>query len=236
MKIKWLARSLCLIAVTSVLQGCATFVASELAPGEREFYHRPVMTDVILAIGRPDENLLKQMGLSNTIAFIGRENTYMLYLGGEELEQISKLKLDGKRMSVASEQSLYLKDKQVWGEIELGYSGDKGVSAEEMAELKLGGFAPDQRRDRKGYYRTTIRIEGVVYPAIKIPDDKISKLSVQRRFALYNPREASPPILGKVMKVPIIATGIAVDVMLAPVYLGLGGVVVLGTVVSGTAR
>jgi hypothetical protein len=250
-KIKWLDRTLLLIALTSVIQGCATYVARNIVPEEREFHGTPVLTDEILAIGRPDEKLLKKLDLSNTIAFIGMENTYMLYLGGEELEQISNLKLEGRRMSVASEQRLYLKDKQVWGEIELYYNSNAGsyvehsnkwnpfkhydkkvISAEEMAELKLGGFAPDQRPDKKGYFRTTIRIEGVVYPVIKIPDNKISKLTVQQKFYLYNPREASPPVLGKVLKVPLVAAGVAADVMLAPVYLGLGAVVLVGAVAS----
>jgi hypothetical protein len=255
MKIKWHARILWLIALTSVLQGCATFVASELVPGERGFYYKPVFTDEILAIGWPDAALLKQMELSNTIAFIGKENTYMLYLGGEELGQISKLNLDGKRMTIASAQSLYLKDKQIWGEIELYYNSNAGtyiehsgkvdhygsydkkeISVDEMTELEMGGFAPDQRPNKKGYFRTTIRIEGVVYPAIQIPEQQVSKLKVKRKFSLYNPREASPPILQKVLQVPVVVTGVAIDIMLAPVYLGVGGVVLLGAAVGGVAR
>lgn len=256
-KIIWIARLACMITLISLLQGC-TFAAIGLTPGEREFYKNPVLTDEILAIGRPDAALLKQMDLSNTIAFIGKEYTYMLYLGGEELEQISKLKLDGKRMSVAAEQSLFLKNKQVWGEIELSYNSNAGsyvehsdkwapyksydkkaISAGEMAELKLGGFTPDQRPGKNGYFRTTIRIEGVVYPAIKIPEQQISKLKVQHRLKLYNPREASPPILGKIMKVPIVATGLALDIMLAPVYLGVGavgGVVLLSAAAIGAVK
>jgi hypothetical protein len=231
-KIKWLVRVLWLITLTSVLQGCATYLASELDTGERAFYDDPVLTDEIVAIGRPDATLLKQMELSNTIAFIGKKNTYMLYLGGEELEQISTLKLDGKRMTVASDQKLYLKDKQVWGEIELYYGGNKEVSAEEMAELEKGGFTPDQPSRKNGYFKTAIRIEGVVYPAIKIPDEQIAKLKVKRKFNLYNPREASPPILGKVVKVPVVAAGVVADILLAPVYLGLGAVVVVTLVVA----
>jgi hypothetical protein len=236
-KIKCLTRVLWLIALTIVLQGCVTTVASKLVPGEREFHNNPVLSDDILAIGRPDEAILKQMELSNTIAFIGEKNTYMLYLGGEELEQISNLKLDGKRMTIASAQSLFLKDKQIWGEIELHYYvGNKEVSAVEMAELNMGGFAPDQRPGKKGYFRTTVRIEGVVYPAIKIPDEQISKLNIRRNFNLYNPREASPPILGKILKVPIVATGIVADMMLVPVYMGMGVAVMLGASASRSAR
>lgn len=233
MKIKWLAWNLCLIALTAVLQGCATYAASKAVPGEKEFHSTPVLKDEILAIGRPDEKLLKQLDLSNTIAFIGRENTYMLYLGGEELEQISKLKLDAKRMSVDSTHSLHLKEKQVWGEIKLYYRTGKEVTAAEKVELELGGFKPVQRLEfGKGNYVTSVRIEGVVYPAIKISDEQISKLSVRRYFALYPPREASPPFMYKVVKIPIIALGIAVDVAIAPVYAGGVGIVLLGAAVS----
>lgn len=228
MKIKWLARTLCMIALITNLQGCATTAAIKSDPGNRAFHNNPVLTDDILAIGRPDAALLKKMELSNTIAFIGKKNTYMLYLGGEELEQISNLKLDSKRMIVASDHSLYLKDNQVWGEIDLNYYyGNKGSSVEEMAELIKGGFSPDQRPNKKGYFSTTIRIEGVVYPPIKIPDDQISKLKVQRKFNLYNSREASPPILVKALKVPLVATGIAVDIALVPV-LGVAASMVIG--------
>jgi len=230
-KIISLIRVLWLITITSVLQGCATYFASEVDTGEKAFYDNPVLTDEILAIGRPDAALLKQMELSNTIAFIGKKNTYMLYLGGEELEQISKLKLDGKRMTVASNQKLYLKDRQVWGEIEIYYRGDKEVSAEERSELEKGGFTPYKESNKRPNFETSIRIEGVVYPAINITNEQMSKLKVKRQFSLYNPREASPPILGKILKVPVVATGVVADIMLAPVYLGLGAVVVLGVVV-----
>jgi hypothetical protein len=235
MKVKntWLALVLCLFAIGSVLQGCVTYFATEVDTGEKAYYDKPILTDEILAIGRPDDDLLKKMELSNTIAFIGRKNTYMLYLGGEELEQISKLKLNGKRITVSSEQKLFLKDKQVWGEIELYYRGDKEVSTEEMSELKKGGFTPYKDSDKRQNFETSIRIEGVVYPAIKMTDDQLSKLKVTRRFNLYNPRESSPPMLGKVLKVPVVATGVVTDVMLAPVYLGLGAaIVVIGVAFS----
>lgn len=231
-------RVLCLLSLAIVLQGCATYLASEVDTTGGDFYTKPVLTDVILAIGKPDEKLLKQMDISNTIAFIGKQNTYMLYLGGEELEQISKLKLDFKRMTITSDHNLFLKDNQVWGEIALHYSGKKKeeVSEAELAELKLGGFVHDQsnqkNRNENTDFQTSIKIEGVVYPAIKIPEKQISKLSVERRLSFYNPREASPPILGEVLKVPLVATGVVADVMLAPVYLGLGAVVLVGAVVS----
>ena len=237
MNMKCQIRRLQLFALAIVLPGC-TLIALDMDTGSNNIPSRHILTDKILAIGKPDAALLKKMELSNTIAFIGEKNTYMFYLGGEELEQISKLKLDGRRMHVESTKELYLKDKQIWGKINLLYSAKGEISAADMAELKLGGFAPDKRQiDRRGavwskdheddgenvaYFSNTIRIEGVVYPAIQIPDQQISKLQIQRSFSLYDPKEPSPPIMGKIIKVPLVAGAVAVDIVLAPVYLGMG--------------
>ncbi len=225
MRKKSITRFMCLLTCAVLVQGCATqdVLSRKSTSVERNYYQNPVLSDEILAIGRPDESLLKQMGISNTIAFLGRENTYMLYLGGEELEQISKLNLDSKNMTINSHKSLYLKQEQIWGEIKIYFKTGRDVSAEVREALAMGGFSP-MKSSSKGdiSYSTTIRIEGVVYPAIKIPDEKISKLHNQRRIDFYNPPDSSPSILVNVLKAPDIAVAIYADVILAPVYLGMG--------------
>jgi hypothetical protein len=52
--------------------GCATMYVSSLISS----HNNPVLTDEIVAIGRPDASLAKEMGQKNAIAFLGMKNTY----------------------------------------------------------------------------------------------------------------------------------------------------------------
>lgn len=162
------------------------------------------------------------------VAFIGLKNTYLLNKGGEELERIAQLKLDGKRLDIdaARSQRLYQKDKQVWGELTLTYGGGLEVTTEEQAELEKAGFAT-MKGVKNNQYQKKLSIEGMIYPAIKIPDDVNSKLTTRRPFNLYNSRDAKPPVMGKVLKAPLIAIGVAADVALLPVYAVITGVVIV---------
>jgi hypothetical protein len=232
-QVQWLALVIALVGGIAGSLGCATMAASNYVnKGDREFYNNPVLSDEIIAIGHPDAALAKELGQPNAVAFIGAKNTYLLYKGGEELERISQLKLEGKRMAIDAARSykLYLKDKQVWGELLLSYGGGKPLAAEEVAELEKGGFAP-MPRSNGSMYQKKVNIEGVVYPALKLSDEQVSKLGMRRAFNLYNPRDAKPPVLGKILKTPLIAAGVVADIALIPVYaVGIGvTVIVLST-------
>ena len=213
--------------------GCATMAASAIVSGDGDFYSRPVITDEIVAIGRPDTVLAKEIGQTNVVAFIGLKNTYLLHKGGDELERISHLKLDGKRMDIDAARSyrLYMKGRQVWGEMILTYGGGAFVSAEEQAELESAGFTA-LKGVRNNLYQKKVGIEGVIYPAIKLSEEQMSKLTTHRTFNLYNSKDAKPPILGKILKAPLIVAGVAADIILLPVYLGVGAVVLISVVVS----
>jgi hypothetical protein len=233
-QIQWWALVLVLATGVAGSMGCATMAASAaVSGGDSDFYYKPVLSDEIVAIGRPDTALAKEMGQDHAVAFIGLRNTYMLHKGGDELERISQLKLEGKRMDIDTVRSykLYLKDKQVWGELVLTYGGGKPIAAAELAELENGGFT-QVPRSYGPIYQKKVNIEGVVYPAIKLSDEQISKLGAHRAFNLYNPRDAKPPVLGKILKAPLIAVGVAADIALAPVYLGVGAIVLVGAAVS----
>jgi hypothetical protein len=230
-QIQWLA----LVAVFGMgiagSMGCATMAASQAADAAigSNHYLKPVLSDEIVAIGKPDAVLAKELGQNNVVAFIGLKNTYLLHKGGEELEQISQLKLEGKRMDMdaARNNRLYLKDKQVWGELVLTYGGGKPIAPEELAELEKGGFTP-LRAANSTLYQKKISIEGVMYPAIKLSDEQVSKLGMHRAFNLYNPRDSKPPVIGRILKVPLIAAGVVVDIALIPVYVvGVGVAVVI---------
>lgn len=232
--VRWLALVLVFAVGVAGSLGCATMLAAEAAnSGDSDFYFKPVLSDEIVAIGRPDAALAKELGRSDAVAFIGLKQTYLLHKGGAELEYISQLKLDGKRMNIdsASSYKLYLKDKQAWGELVLTYGGGKPVSPEEAAELEKGGFT-QLPRSKGTIYHKKISIEGVVYPAIKLPEEQLSQLGKRREFNLYNARDAKPPLLPKLLKVPMIAVGVAADIALVPVYLGVGVIVLVGAAAS----
>lgn len=224
-QLQWSALVIGMIVLIAGSLGCATMAASSVA-SDSDFYNRPLLSDEIIAIGKPDPALLKKMEQPNAVAFIGKKHTYMLYKGGDELDQVSQLKLDPQRMAMdlSSGRNLYRKDNQVWGEILLSYNT---TSNDELAELTKGGFSAIPS-SKNMVYQKTIYVEGVLYQAINIPPEQLSKLTKSRHFYLYNPRDAKPPILGKILKVPLVITAVAVDIVLAPVYIGAGALVLIG--------
>lgn len=228
-QMRWLSLVMALVVGIAGSMGCATMAAtSAVKSGDADFYFKPVLSDEIVAIGRPDATLAQQLGQSNAVAFIGLKHTYLLHKGGEELERIAQLKLDGKRLDIDAARShkLYRKDQQVWGELTLTYGSIMTVTAEEQAELEKAGFNA-MKGGRNNPYQKKILIEGVIYPAIKIPDDVNSRLTTRRPFNLYNPRDAKPPVMGKILKAPLIAVGVAADVALLPVYAVITGLVLV---------
>jgi len=230
-QIQWLALVLGLVVSVAGSMGCATMAATEAAGHMGEgggSDPKLVLEDEVVAIGRPDAALAKKLGQEHVVAFIGLKKTYLLNKGGEDLERIAQLKLDGRRMEVhADEERLYLKDKQIWGDLVLVYGDPKPISSEEQAELVKGGFSQDI--GLKSIYSKRVHIEGVVCPAIKLSDEQMEKLTTHRNFKLYNPGDAKPPvmstILAKGVGAPlIIVAGVATDIALIPVY----GILVIG--------
>jgi hypothetical protein len=233
-QLQWIALVVAFVTAIAVSMGCATMAASSIVnSGDSSFYDKPVLSDEIIAIGRLDAALAKEMEQENVVAFIGLKNAYLLHKGGAELEQISLLKLDGKRMDIDAVRSykLYRKDKQVWGELILTYGGGAVVSVEEQAELAKGGFTAI-KGVRNNQYQMKVGIEGMIYPAIKLSDQQMSKLTTRRAFNLYNPRDVKPPVIGKILKSPLIVAGVAADVALVPVYKVILGVTAVVLVVA----
>lgn len=237
-QIRWIALVVMFMVGIAGSLGCATMAVSDYVKrSDSDSYPNPVLTDEIVAIGRPDAVLAKEMGQDNVIAFIGLKNTYLLHKGGTELERISQLKLDGKRMDIDAARSnkLYQKDKQVWGELILTYGDGSAVSTEEISELEKGGFSPTYGV-QDNLYQQKINIEGVIYPAIKLPDALNSKLSIHRPFSLYNPGDSKPPMLGKIMHSQLIAAGVAADVVLVPVYAAILGITTVYLVIYSNSQ
>lgn len=233
-QIQWLALVLAFAVGVAGSLGCATMAASQAVNrSDNDFYYKPAVSDEIVAIGTPDAALSKELGQEHVVAFIGLKNTYLLNKGGEELEQVAQLNLDGKRMTVDAtwNNRLYVKDKQVWGDVQLRYVGGPALSAGEQAELNKGGFAA-VGNGKYVSYQKKVGIEGLIYPPVKISGEQLSKLGVRRPINLYHSKDEKPPMLPKLLKAPLIPLGIAADIVLTPVYLGVGAIVLVGAAAS----
>ncbi len=185
-----------------------------------EYYFTPALTDSIFALGLPDDSLKKMIGQKHAIALLGFKNSYVLFKGGDELVQVAQQQLDGKHMRIDSETSkkLFLKDKQVWGDLTLTYGDDSGITSAEIIQLKAVGFVP-VKSGSNTIYQKKVAIEGVLYPPIKLTNEQLSSLSVHRPFNLYNSPDTKPPIsYAAVASLPF---AIAADVALYPVERAL---------------
>lgn len=228
------------VALTAGSLGCATMAALNAADNHSDFYNRPALTDTIVAIGRPDPALTKDLGHPGAVAFIGEKNTYLIYRGGEELDRIAHLSLDWQRLQIleqggayylpynspVAENRLYLKDRQIWGNLLLVYDSGKELPAAQSGELVQAGFhAPANCKCTR--YEKTVKIEGAVYPRLQLSESQVSRLGMRRPLALYNPRDAKPPTnVGATLMVPV---AVVADIVLIPVYLGVGVVILVGS-------
>ena len=223
-QLRWLTLVLAFALSIAGSMGCATILATESGTNYK-YTPKLLLSDEIIAIGQPDATLASKLKQPEAIAFIGRKNTYMLFKGGKELQDISRLELDGKRMNIDSSRSrkLYLKDKMVWGELVLTYRLNKDDTTNDQARLEKAGFTLISS-PRNKVYRKRLHIEGITYPALNLPESQLDKLTTHRKISLYDPHNVEPSFdASKVVLVPL---AIAVDVLLTPVYL-FAGVVLL---------
>jgi hypothetical protein len=230
-QLQWLGFMLVFIVLISGSLACATMAASAASKNNGSTIKTLALSDEIIAIGRPDAELSKKLNNEHAVAFLGKNNTYMLFKGGEELESISKLKLDPKRLDIdaTTNKNLYLGNKQVWGNLRLTYGDSKGYSDEERTILDHAGFKPFKGSIYKFYYKN-IYLQGLVYPAIKLSETQQSQLTVHRPFNLYKTDHTESTF--NPAGIVLIPLGVATDIVLAPVYLGVGVVVLVVAAVS----
>ena len=206
---------LCCAGVVGGL-GCATMIATS-SPNQRahDFYNKPVLTDSVFALARPDAALAKKIGCEGAIAFLGKKRTFLLVEGGAQLSRVAG-ELDGDKLTVDSApRQLFIKGKTVWGNVTLNYSPGQNTAPGESDRNKLQalGF----KADNSGVYRLAVPVKGVVYPAAKLGKEVPNDFRKSRDIAFYNPPDSSPPPdLGKLITVPL---AVVVDVALTPVYL-----------------
>lgn len=212
------------VGLIAVSLGCATTVAMSSSGNRSAYYSTPVQSDTIFALGKPDAAAAQQMGAPHAMAFLGKKNTYLLFSGGEELMQVAN-GLDGNLVSLGSQSGqLFLRDKKVWGTLTLTYGkgGSYVPTPAEIATLTRLGFT---QLGKSGVYRKSIAVNGVVYPALTLPEDQAQRFKVNRQLDFYNPPDSSPPPdFSKLIKVPV---AIAVDVVTLPLQLAIAGLTVI---------
>jgi len=191
-------------------------------PRAGAYYGDPVLTDSIFALARPDEVLAKKIEAPGAVAFLGKKQTYLLVEGGAVLSQIAS-ELDGEKITLEpTTQTLFIKDKTVWGSVLLSYAPGKDSvqAAQDVSKLLVHGF----KADRRGIYHLSVTVKGTVWPAAKLGKGVPAEFKTTRAIAFYHPRDSSPPPdLGKLITVPL---AVVVDVALTPVYV-LGFVVLV---------
>ncbi len=209
--------------------GCATaMVASSGNSNAPAHFNTPILTDTVFAVARPDAELAKTLGNSDAIAFLGKQNTYLLLEGGNKLMRIAT-ELDGNRLTLVDmPRQLFLKDKTAWGRLSLNYTVEQGTSAgtAEIEKLQALGFTAG----RNGSYRLEVKVKAALYPPVKVNDDQLQQFKRRRELKFFNPPDSSPPPdLDKLLVLPL---AIAVDAATMPVQLFGLGVIVLGLAVD----
>jgi hypothetical protein len=202
--------------------GCATAVVSSGSNTTSKVIEGAVvLTDDIVAFGRPDEALAKSMGKADAVAFLGTTNTYLLVEGGEAL--LSMAKLDPARLTLTPDNHrLFVKDKTIWGTLEFSYASDAATATEE--ERALFKTLRFYRSSPKAVTRI-VNIKGAVYPAIKLQGASFTEMQKARKLSFRAPSTTeTKPDVGKIAMLP---AAIVVDVVTAPLQLLGAGVLLL---------
>ncbi len=214
-----LLRLLTTLGLAATISGCVSYATGDAF--NKAYYLTPVLSDEVVAIGRPAQKSSSATDNEHVVAFVGAKNTYFLTKGGEDLEQAARLGLDSKRVVLTPR--LYLKDKYLWGDVLVRYIGDEDIAPEQQARLEKGGFQVYvyEYRDSLFYHANPIRyqkeiaVEGVIGAPLKIPDAQLEKLTLRQPIAFFN-SPADPPDEVRRKQSAVTALGVAGDMIVDP--------------------
>ncbi len=196
------------------ISGCATTIL--FSEGKSRPHGELVLTDTIFALAIPDETLSKRIP-SDSVIFLGKKNTYILEIGGEELMYIAK-ELDGNKLKLDdTPDRLLLEDNTVWGNLSVSYVV-LGITKKDRAEiekLELLGF----QDYGFGTYRKSVRIRATVSPPVSIADEQLQRFKRSRDLNFYRPDGTSQTQdLGRMVYLPF---ALAIDLATAGPQLAL---------------
>jgi hypothetical protein len=213
-----------IVVTTVVTTGCATGTLMYGAPNMKTTVKQGdvVLKDSIIALGKPDDGLAKQIGSADAVVFVGKAQSYLLHQGGDVLLDYAQHLDSNKLTLITDSNALYLRDKTIWGQLSIAYAmnGAPALSAEEKAALARLHFRPNSN----GGYTSSVAVRGAVYPAMDLKDKGFTQLQHARDLVFHEPPTTeSTPNLGKAALLPV---AVAVDVVTAPLQLlGFGLVV-----------
>ncbi len=212
---------LCAAAVGGL--GCATMLALDSGRSRKNAFHnKPILTDSVFAIGKPDAAMAAKIGNTNAIAFLGKQHTYLLLEGGTQLNDVART-MEGIPLTLGDTRGqLFLKKKVIWGNVSLRHQPPRKTTPPELTVNRL--LANGFKADRQGVYTLSIPVKGVVLPPAKTDKTPPEILMNPRSVAFYNPPDSSPPPnLEQLITVPL---AVVLDIALTPVYL-IGFVVLI---------
>ncbi len=201
--------------------GCATMAASSASKTTTHTPPVAILSDEIFALGPVDEAEAQKIGQGPLVAFLGYKQTYLLNQGGKELLDISG-QLDGKRLKLQpiEQGQLLMQEKHVWGRVSIDFDGGDGVSDDEARTLKkLGFFARPVGASKTVSYRKSIQINGFVYPPTTLTAEQMRRFAHRYPITLYQPGKTEEHF--NPAGIVLLPVGVAVDLLLSPVYLGV---------------
>lgn len=205
-------RTLFAVWMTVILPGYLSMVVSDMPDTQWEFHGRPFKEDNIVAIGRVVSN---ESGANQevSVAFLGKNPTYLVTEGGEDLLKIAKT--PGAEMVIvkAMPQSLFANETAFWGKVDLMRPPSLSVDDVPGVRLVAAGFTAVSTYQRNQYERSVL-VKGMIAPPVSITQNAEVALSTARKVYFYHQKsEAAPPNHKKSILRPL---AVVSDVVTAP--------------------
>lgn len=227
------------VMVGLTLSGCFTYgMINEGLTSQSHRLSEAVLSDTLLAIGKPDAATSKLLGVPDALALAGAKNTYVLTKGGDKLSELAQLfqsnpTLDAERLvliddSNKSAKRLFLDNETAWGIVEFNYEpvANGTYTQNERQTLEKIGFTIGKDTLGRDSYELLINIAAAIKPAIKLSNANIPSFKKNRTLTFYEPDSKTLVTKPKVGKILLLPFSVAADVATSPIQLlGFGAFV-----------
>jgi hypothetical protein len=174
--------------------------------------------DTIYAIAVPDEKSKSFINNKGAIFFLGKNNTYFLSEGGDQILKLANI-LGNTNLYIHQSNSDPLPqiyDKNIQGSIRLGYSPGKSITFSGSDLVKMGLHKTYQNLN--DYYIVDINIKGMILPPQKI-NQKLYSNNIPKQFSYCKMEFRSVLSPFPKQMVPIFTT---IDIISFPAQVCLG--------------
>lgn len=203
------------LLVTISLSGCFSMHVSDMQDTQWEFHGLPFKEDDIVAIGQIADNQ-SEPNRKVSVALIGKNGTYLVEEGSEELLKIAKTPGAAVVIVKQSPQSLFASGTKFWGKVELTTPRSLSIDEALRAKLEAVGFTRSSA-DKNPHYERSVTLSGTIAPPIDITPPTDTVLSTPRKIHFYRPKnEPAPHNYKKSLLFPFAVVG---DVVTAPIQI-----------------